>query len=186
MQVHQLLECQYGLEVAGKFMPHCTVKGFFKSNAPEAEIHARAATIGQGLAPFPVWNNGVRAFGTDAIVLSIMRDPEGKRNDALQMLHERALDALLPLVADDCNFTLGEWDRERFEAHLTLAMADIEPRFFAEILDFCRQLARVGPASFHAERLHLYAFESDDWHGLWGKTLTWRLLGSWSLADGLP
>jgi hypothetical protein len=182
VHVHQLLERQYGLRVAGKFMPHCTIKGFFKSSAPEADIRARAATISEGLASFPVWNNRVQGFGNQAIVLSILDDSEGGRNESLQVLHERALDTLLPLIDDDCNFTPGEWNRERYDAHLTLAMADIEPRFFDEILEFCRQLEPIGPELFPAERLHLYAFESDDWHGHWAKTLNWKLVESWSIA----
>lgn len=181
VSMHQLLEHQYGLRAAGKFTPHCTVKGFFKSSAPEAEIRARAATITEGLESFPVWNNGLFRWGDEAIVLTIMRDPEGARNIPLQRLHERALDTLLPLIDDDCTFTAGEGSGDRFEAHLTLAMADIELRFFDEILELCRRLAPIGPKCFPAERLHLYAFESEDWPGAWWETLTWRLVDSWSL-----
>ena len=181
VRMHQLLERQYGLRIAGKFMPHATIKGFFKSSAPEAEIRAAADGIVKGMGSFPVWNNGVVPYTPDAIVLRIMQDDAGERNGPLHELHERALDALLPLVDDDCNFTPGEWIRERFEAHLTLAMSDIEPRFFDEILSFIRDLAPIGPPLFQAERLHLYAFHSDDWHGNWGPGLAWRLIDSWSL-----
>ena len=59
----------------------------------------------------------------------------------------------------------------------------IEERFFGEILEFCQQQAPIGPDRFAAERLHLYAFESADWHGAWWHTLTWRLLDSWSIAQ---
>jgi hypothetical protein len=59
VRVHQLLERQYGLSVAGRFMPHCTVKGFFKSSAPLDEIRAAAASITRDMQSFPVWNNGI-------------------------------------------------------------------------------------------------------------------------------
>lgn len=183
VRMHQLLERQYGLRVAGKFMPHATIKGFFKSSAQVDEICAAAATISEGMTSFPVWNNGVIGFGNLGIVNWIMRDAAGERNLALAALHERALEALLPLVDSDCNFSPYEWRLDKFEAHLTLAMTDIQPQFFAEILHFCQALAPVGPEMFLAERLHLYCFESDAWHGQWSKTLTWRLLDSWELSS---
>lgn len=182
VQMHQLLERQYGLRVAGKFMPHCTVKGFFKSSAPTDEIRSAASSITLGMSAFPVWNNGVIGFGNLGIVLQIMQDPSGARNAAMQELHERAVEKLLPLVDEDCNFSSNEWRYESFEAHLTIAMADIQPQLFDEVLEFCQALAPIGPERFIAERLHLYAFESGDWQGAWGKTLTWRLIDSWSLS----
>ncbi len=163
--MHQLLERQYGLRVGGRFMPHCTIKGFFKSSAPLDEIRAAAASVTVGMPSFPVWNNGVFGFGNLGIVLRIMQDSNGTRNTGLEELHERALEKMLPLVDDDCNFSAHEWRHESFEAHLTLAMADIPSQLFDEILEFCQAVAPIAPQRFAAERLHLYAFESEDWHG---------------------
>jgi hypothetical protein len=42
VRIHQLLARQYGLFVARKFMPHCTVKGIFKTSEPVDEIRAAA------------------------------------------------------------------------------------------------------------------------------------------------
>ena len=39
-EVHDLLARQYNLRVAGRFMPHATIKGFFRSDAPVAEMVA--------------------------------------------------------------------------------------------------------------------------------------------------
>ena len=181
VQIHQLLQRQYGLEVAGKFMPHATIKGFFKSSAPVDEIRAAAAVITEGMQSFPVWNNGILDWGPDAIVLGIMNTQAGGQNAQLENLHERALAAIMPLVDKDCNFTFGEWVRERYVAHLTLAMADIPRQFFDEILRFCQDLEPIGLEWFLAQYLHLYEFRSDDWHGQWGQSLTWRLLDSWLL-----
>jgi hypothetical protein len=112
-----------------------------------------------------------------------MRTLDGEINAPMRELRERALSAPIPLIDDDCAFSAGEWVRERYEAHLTLAMADIPPRFFDEILRFCQGLGPIGPEGFIAERVHLYAFESDDWNGAWGESLSWKLLESWKLQN---
>ena len=39
-EIHDLLDRQYGLRVAGRFMPHATIKGFFRSDSPVAELVA--------------------------------------------------------------------------------------------------------------------------------------------------
>ena len=98
------------------------------------------------------------------------------------VLHQRAVDALMPLVAGDCERTLNERLGAAYNAHLTLAMRDIPATQFDEILAFCRELEPIGPGSFMAERLHLYAFESGDWHGEWWDSLEWSLLDSWRLV----
>ncbi len=181
VRMHELLEHQYGLRVAGRFMPHATIKGFFRSEAPEEAIRASAAIIADGFEPFPVYSQGVADFGDRAIVLSICDLPDGSRNPQLQELHERTMDALLPLVSPDCPHSPGERIRDQFHAHLTLAMADIPKAHFTEISAFCRELEPIGPESFLAERLHLYAFDSDDWSGQWWHTFRWRLIDSWQL-----
>jgi 2'-5' RNA ligase len=181
--IHQLLERQYGLRVAGKFMPHATIKGFFKPAMPEAEVIARLDRVAAGRRPFHVHNGGVISFGKSAVVLTIQRLADGSRNQALQDVHEAAMDALHPAIASDCDFSPREWTRERFEAHLTLAMADIEATYFDEIISFVHDLEPIGPADFIADTFHLYAFWSDDWSGRWGETLRWELRRSWRLTS---
>jgi 2'-5' RNA ligase len=182
-EIHDLLERQYGLRAAGKFMPHATIKGFFKSDAPVAEMIERLDGVLCGRPAFPVYNAGVLAWERGGIVLSVQEMPDGRTNDAMQALHEAAFEAILPLVADDCTFTGKEWARERFHAHLTLAMADIPEPFFAEIVDFVNELGPIGPSVFPAEAFHLFRFESDDWQGNWWETLTWTLLHGWRLEQ---
>ncbi len=183
VRVHMLLERQFGLRVAGRFMPHATIKGFFASEADVDHIRECANAIVDGLTTFPVYSQGVVGFGNLGIALSIMRMPDLSRNDKLQNLHDRSLDVLMPLVSSSCNFTPNEWLGERFEAHLTLAMADIPATLFEEVLQFVQSLEPVGPEMFLAEWLHLYAFESDDWHGDWWDTLRWKLVDSWKLLS---
>lgn len=181
VEIHDLLERQYQLTTAGKFMPHATIKGFFRSDAPVEAMVSRLDAALAGKRPFVVYNNGVVAFGTIGIALRIQHTPDGQTNRPLQQLHEAALDALLPLVHPACDFTPHEWLGERFDAHLTLAMADIPQQFFDEILLFVREAEPVGPLSFVASTCQLFAFSSDDWQGQWWQTLRWRLLHSWQL-----
>lgn len=181
-EMHELLRRQYGLRAAGVFMPHATIKGFFRTDAPVAELAARLDAVLAGRRPFPVHNGGVVRFGDAGIGLTIQRMPDGAVNVPLQALHDAALAALLPLVRPDCDFTPNEWAGPRFEAHLTLAMADIPLRFFDEIERFVRAAEPIGPPGFEADTLQLFAFTSDDWTGRYWEILGWELLRSWRLA----
>src|SRR5690349_19058450 len=87
-EVHDLLRRQYGLEVGGTFMPHATIKGFFKSCAPVEEMIARLDPVMTGRASFPVFSAGPIPFGKAGIALSIQRMPDGRTNEALQEMHE--------------------------------------------------------------------------------------------------
>lgn len=180
--IHALLERQYGLRAAGRFMPHATIKGFFRSNATPEHIVDLCSAALAGQRPFTVYNNGVVAFGESGIALRIQHLRSGETNAALQSLHEAVFAALLPLVHPACSFTPRELAGPRFDAHLTLAMADIPGRLFAEVLAFLRELEPIGPASFYADTLQLFAFTSDAWDGPWWETLRWEHLASWRLS----
>jgi 2'-5' RNA ligase len=181
-EVHDLLRRQFGLRAAGNFMPHATIKGTFKSLVSEAEIIDALNGVVEGRSQFPVYSEGLIEINRRGIMLSIQHLPDGRQNEPLQHLHDAAMDALLPLAAPDCEFTTpNERIRDRFHAHLTLAMADVPPFAFDEIYDFIRDLGPIGPQLFTTEYLHLYAFESDAWGGKWWETLRWTLLRSWKL-----
>lgn len=181
-EVHDLLQRQYGLQAAGRFMPHGTIKGFFRSDASPAEIVARLDPVVSGLEPFSIYNGGVVAYRDHAIVIDIHHTPDGERNEPLQALHEAAVAALAPLVHPACEFTPREPSGDRFRAHLTLAMADIPAPFFDEIFRFVREADPVGPSSFLLKVVQLWAFTSEAWNGPWWETLRWELLHSWQLA----
>lgn len=180
--IHALLERQYGLRAAGRFMPHATIKGFFRSEAAPEHIADSCSAALAGQRPFTVFHNGVVAFGESGIALRIQHLPSGETNAALQSLHEAVFAALLPLVHPACAFTPSEWAGPHFDAHLTLAMADIPGRLFAEVLAFLRELEPIGPASFCADTMQLFAFTSDAWDGPWWETLRWEHLASWRLS----
>jgi hypothetical protein len=181
-EVHDLLRRQFGLVAAGNFMPHATLKGTFKSLVSEERIIEVLNGVVDGRDAFPVYNAGVIEQNRRGIMLSIQHLPDGRPNAPLQSLHEAAMDALLPLASPDCEFTTPrEPIRERFHAHLTLAMADVPFFAFDDISAFVRDLGPIGPQCFTAEYLHLYGFESDDWRGHWWETLRWTLLRTWRL-----
>jgi 2'-5' RNA ligase len=179
--VHDLLRRQFGLVAGGVFMPHATIKGFFRSDASLAEINAACDLAVEGATAIPIVNNGVIAFGRGGLALNVHQDEFGQTNGALQAFHETVMDHLEPLVHPDCTFSAGEWSREKFFAHLTLAMADMPAFAFDEILEFVRELEPLGKPRFLARHFHLYAFHSDAWDGKWWHTLEWKLLNSWTL-----
>lgn len=181
-EVHDLLARQYNLRVAGRFMPHATIKGFFRSDAPVAELVSRLDEALVDKQPIPIANGGPIAFGTSAIVLDIHHDEAGVPNEALQAFHEAAIAVLLPVVHPDCNFTPNEWLGPMFHAHLTLAMADVRPQFAAEVLEFIRDLGPIGPKHFSADTFQLFAFTSPHWSGDWWRNFEWELLHSWRLG----
>ncbi len=183
-EVHDVLERQYGLRAAGNFMPHATIKGFFRSEASEGSIAARLDAVLEGRGAFEVFNGGVVAFGRDGIAIDVNSTIGGTPNVPLQDLHRTVMDAVMPLVDPACEFTRKERKLayERFRAHLTLAMADVPEQLFDEVLAFVREADPIGPSSFLADTVQLVAFRSEEWEGRWWETLRWRLLCSWTLA----
>lgn len=181
-QMHRILRAQYGLVTAGLFMPHATIKGFFRSDAEVATMRARLDAAMAGWQPFTVYNNGVVAFGPRSIVISVRDLPDGSPNLPLFALQERAWEALAPLIHPDCDFSPGDprglAGPNPFHPHLTLAMADLRPELRDELLDFIQQGGLVGPAAFTADTCHLFRFEAE-WAGAWWATLRWELLASW-------
>lgn len=181
-EMHDLLRRQYGLVCAGVFMPHATVKGFFRSDAPVTEIVAAFDAAVEGRAPFMVYNNGLDSWGSSSILININDMPDGTPNMHLKAVHEAAWQAITPLVSENCAFSMFEPSLDHFSAHLTLAMADLKPEFHDEVAAFVNDAWPIGPESFPAEYFHLFAFHSDNWKNDWWTTLTWTLLHSWKLG----
>jgi 2'-5' RNA ligase len=181
-EMHDLLQRQFGLIGGGVFMPHATLKGFFRSDAPIAEIEAAFGKAVEGHEPFAVYNRGPAGWGRGSIVMDIHHTPDGERNEALQVLYEAGWNAITPLIREDCPVTWTEWAMERFTAHLTIVMADMREDLFDEVMAFVRDAGPIGPEMFLAEYVHLYAFQSEAWSGRWWETLEWLLLKSWRLG----
>ena len=182
-EIHDLLRRQFNLKVAGAFMPHATIKGFFLSEAQPEEIIARLDAFMATRTAFTVYNNGLVPFLKGGFGLVIQNLPDGSPNPELQAFHEAAMDALEPVISPTCERSKREWVRERFVAHLTLAMADIPEWGFDDALAFTAQAQPIGPDSFLADAFDLFAFESRDWDGDWWTDFTWNWLRGWTLKD---
>jgi 2'-5' RNA ligase len=180
-EIHHLLERQYGLRAAGQFMPHATIKGFFRSSMPVEHLAELFNGVMQSCNPLPVWNHGVVSLRPKAIVLNIALDVEGARNEPLKRLHDNVFEVLRPAIDPGCHFTAAELTGDLFLPHLTLAMADIDLAFFDEIAQFVKALEPIGPDSFTADTFHLYRFWSEAWNDRWWESLHWQLLHSWRL-----
>lgn len=179
--VHDLLKRQYGLVAGGTFMPHATIKGFFRSEASLVEINEAFDRAVVGHSAIPIVNRGVMASGRRGLALNVHQNESGETNPKLQALHVSVMDQIEPLIHPDCRFSAGEGVRDQFFAHLTLAMADIPDFAFEEIHEFVRALEPLGVPRFHAEYFHLFAFHSHAWDGEWWHTLGWTLINSWRL-----
>lgn len=164
-------------------MPHATIKGFFRSDAPIPKLVRAFDTAVLGHEPFTVYNGGPVAYGRTSVVLNVNDVPCGSGNAALLALHTSAWKAVSPLVGTDCTFTRAEPAQAGFRAHLTLAMADLDEQFFEEVFAFITDATPIGPDRFTAEYLHLFAFRSQDWTGAWWTTLEWKMLHSWHLGS---
>lgn len=185
-EMHDLLRRQFGLVAGGAFMPHATIKGFFRSDATINSIVGAVDVVVRHRPRFTVVNNGPVPFGRGGVSLDVQHGEHGERNEAMQALHEAIFTGLAPVVHETCDFTPREWALERFFAHLTLAMADIPDFLFDEVHAFIRDAEPIGPRRFTAEYLHLFAFRSDDWSGEWWHSLRWRLLQAWKLSGPDP
>jgi hypothetical protein len=183
IRIHTYLERQYGMIGGGVFMPHATIKGFFRSDASVDEMVAACDRAIQGHHAYTAYNAGPVSNGKSGIMLNIHQNSDGSVNMAQQKLHESIFQAILPLVHPECDFTHREWAMERFFAHLTLSMSDMPEAFFEEIISTIQEVPTIGPSTFLAEYFHLFAFASDDWAGQWWHTLEWKLLHGWRLPQ---
>ena len=182
-EIHDLLERQFGLVTAGAFMPHATVKGFFRSDATIPELVAAVDRALAGRPPFAVVNNGPVPLGRGGVSLNVHHDERGQLNRELQATHEAVFNGLAPCVHPACDFTPREGALDAFFAHLTLAMADVPDFLFDELFAFLQEAEPIGPRRFMAEYFHLFAFRSAKWSADWWSTLEWSLLHTWKLDD---
>jgi hypothetical protein len=121
-----------------------------------------------------VHNAGVAVLAPDTIALDVDTDGRGRHSAPLRALRDAVFAALAPAVAADCDFTPVEYAGDRFRAHVTLAMADVPPARFADVLAAVRALEPIGPRESVATAVQLFGFESCDWAGAWWETLRWH------------
>lgn len=185
---HQLLAGEFKAYTAGKFMVHCTVKGFFKlaEGASPADFTPALDAL---FARTPAFNTEVKMlvvrqnshYGSVA-VLGL------DRTEPFHALHNAVWDIVRPYIAPDCLFSPIEGAGPDFFPHLTLGMADLptDPGLFAQVQSLCQYVYDGLPKGpFVASDMQLIEFYSEDWAGHWWDTLNYKQLKGWRLASSL-
>lgn len=180
-QIHRLLERQYGLLAASRFMPHATIKGFFRTETHPDALREMLDDVFEERAGFSVYNNGIMAPNNDAVVLNLHHTPTGTRNEAIQRLHEDVVRTIEPVLHARYDSGIRKLPVDAYLAHISLASRDLPAGLVDEVFQFIHQAGPIGPPSFRAEVFHLFAFKSSNWDGAWWESLRWRLLHSWTL-----
>lgn len=180
-QVTTALRQQFGLVSAGAYPPHATLVGNLATEATVDRLVATLDPVFSGVAPFAVYNSGVRRQG-DGYEYNVDLDATGTvPNRALGSIADAALAAVLPLsvVVDD--FVTIPVEEYAFIGHLGLASHDlkVDNHLVDEVGEFIAGLPLAPPASFVARWYSLIEFRADDWSGQWWHSLTWRHLRSW-------
>ena len=183
---HLLLANEYNVRTGGRFMVHCTVKGFFK--------------LAEGASPSDFEGDLDRlfrdtpAFTTQINSLGVGRSQQYGNGAGLWMertapflaLHNAVWDIVQPYIAPDCRFSPIEGVGPNFAPHLTVAMADVpdDPGLFDQITALCQYAYDNLPKGpFVARDMQLIEFYSDDWAGRWWETLGYKQLRGWRLRE---
>ena len=180
MEIHQMLSKQFGLEAAGRFQVHATVKGFFKKvEGPLESLIEQLDDVFAQQRSFVIEFSGYR---NDEIGIGLdVSKIDGMPNEALYSLRERVVSAVRPYIAPDCDFVASDLGHP-YEAHITLAFRDIPLRLYDEVLAYLVD-APLPTQSFKATDFHFLQFFSDDWPGNWWQSLRWQLIKSWRLVE---
>ena len=178
-QIHSMLEKQFGFIAAGRFQVHCTVKGFFKKiEGPIAPIVNELDSLLAQEKPFLVEFNGI-VSAYNALMLDLSRI-DNAYNQPFAAFRGRVVEVIHPHIAPDCDFVKDDLGNP-FMAHITLAFRDSPQELHQDVLTWLQD-APIPNHCFQADTFHFLDFFSDDWHGEWWETLTWKLHKSWILG----
>lgn len=183
---HDVFRNEFGAVTGGKFMAHCTVKGFTKlapGSSPDDLIPALSELFGKTKSfpaeIFPPWLSSGGNPG-ESILLWTDKSPE------FQAFHNEVVRIIMPHVAKDCLFTPRERLNENFPPHFTLVQSNLpkEPALLEQAMSLADYIFEQFPArKFQARDIQLVEFESDDWPGEWWHTLRFKQLRAWKLGD---
>lgn len=184
-QAHQLFASEFNAPTGGRFMVHCTVKGFFKmkdGTSPQKFL-PELDKLFDNFNAFPTRIESLRAVAQGAHGPSIVVLLE--KSKIFQQLHEAVWDIVRPYIAEDCRFSPVEGAGPNFRPHLTLAMADLppEPGLMEQAIDLGQYLYdyQLPKQKFTAQNMQLIEFHSEDWSGHWWETLRYNQLKGWKL-----
>ena len=185
-QSQQVLSAEFNAHTAGKFMVHCTIKGFFKlaQNTSIDEFIPKLDELFNSLQVFSteiteLYSNIEGLFGPSIVLLL-------KRTEALHKLHNDVWSIVRPYIAEDCVFSPIEGAGASFRPHITLGMADLptEPGLFQQATALCQYIyVNLPRTNFICQDLQLIEFSSDNWNGPWWETLQYKQIKGWQLPN---
>jgi 2'-5' RNA ligase superfamily len=178
IELHTLVERQFGLLAGRVFPPHATLLGNIAITAGENDLLARVEALAGDHAPFTACNKGLErsrmGIGYDVDHLS-----DGSVNQRFTRLAQTVEKALRPVRGrTDADYLTGQTGVDGFHAHLTVVGQDyrLRPDLQDEVWDFCRALAPRVPEEFPVDSVSVFRFRSDHWASEWWKDMTWQHL----------
>ena len=181
LQVLRLvLQDQFGLSAALRFMTHMTIKGFFKpaSGYDIEELYAAADMVMEKNPEFELKQSGFRIDNTGCY---LWFNPED--NALLQKVHEDIISAFDPFISEDCDFSRTEDVNSSFNPHMTLAMTDISENRRNDVINFLNKVD-LEQKIYRPGCFRLFEFTSNDWKSNtdhWINSLQWKILKTWEL-----
>jgi len=182
---HHVFSSEFKAHTAGRFMVHCTVKGFFKlkENTSITELIAALNDLFSRTKAIPTQLEQLiplnRPIFSPSFFIKLKNTPE------FQKLHEEVWDIVRPYIAPDCLFSPVEPVGSMFIPHITLGMQDLpeEPGLFHQFQALAEcAYETFSKEPFNASAIQLIEFYSNDWAAEnWGKTLDFKLLQGWNL-----
>jgi hypothetical protein len=176
---HVLLKQNYGLEAAGKFMPHCTLFALLhlEDGFGENELIAVLDRILPSHTAFPL----VFKLETEYFI-------------RLELEKQPALENLQANICEELWSYLSEYGRKRrastrYNPHITLAFSDLpaDTELLHQIEAFCLELYRTMPREIlwgNIVQLVEFTLQSPgDWDApdYW-RYMNWRIIKSYTLA----
>ncbi len=185
-QAHQLLATEFNARLAGRFMVHCTVKGFFKlkDGASPADFIPALDEMFITTPAFPTEIIELWKLNRGSNGASILLGME--RTEIFHKLHNDVWELVQPYIAPDCLFSPSEPAGPNFMPHITLGQSDVptEPGLFEQAAALCQHILDSSlKGQFLARSMQLIEFYSEDWAGNWGNTLNYKQLKGWQLTE---
>jgi hypothetical protein len=182
---HQLMKTEFNSRIAGAFMVHCTVKGFFKlaDGATPADFTPALDDLFERTPAFQTALTGLRDINRGEGKSSILLGMDLTR--AFHDLHNAVWEVVQPYIAPDCLFSPVEPAGPNFLPHITVAQWDApsDPGLHAQLAGLCQYIYDTSlKGAFRASDLQLIEFYSEDWAGNWWETLRFKHLKGWQLA----
>ncbi len=180
LKMRQIVQDQYQINAALKFMIHMTMKGFFKpvSEIDKANLIKDLDELVSKYRQFEIYPDGLNIFNPDhALVVGFSRE----RNETLWQINEDCHISIEPYIAGDCDFTPRE--RNGFNPHITVSMVDASLETLQDVKNYLSDAMLISHG-YKVKDLKLYEFKSKAWHTTeWIYSLNWQILHSWRLES---